>query len=421
MVHKEIAEYAAKRKVSGKLLVIFIVMMVLLTFFSNTINNFTLPRVTLESPVRGSLIKEISGEGTIEAKSVFEQYIDTNLTVLEVNVQVGDSVRKGQPVLSLDIGELKSGLEDEKAKYRQMQLALDKLKDGSSLQSYENNIQIALENLEKQKKSYKDTKTLYDSGSVSGNELKNAEAAVNNAQRDYDSAVQSKSSFISNNLRDIENAQLNLEIEGRKIDNLKNKIANGGIYTAPADGIITELNFSEGAMANSSKPLFKLAEPGQGFQLTVPVDRELAAYVKQGDTVDVDITSLGDKMVDGSISRIKESQQNGDDKELVIDIKDEELQGGENAQILISKKTGQYSALVPNSAVYTDSDGYYVLVVKKKDSPLGKESYVQRVDVTVADSDSTKTAITNGIMPMDKVVSGSTKDLSDGDRVIVEQ
>lgn len=420
MSREEFVENAAGKKITGKLLVIFTVMMVLLTFFSNTINNFTLPRVTLESPVRGALIKEISGKGTVEAKSVYEEYIDTNLKVLEVNVKAGDSVKKGQPILSLDIEELKASLQYENAKYRQMQIALLKLKDNNKLQSYDSNIASAAENLEKQKKNYQDIKTLYDSGIESAYKLKDAETAVNSAQRSYDSAVQAKEDFIRDNLRDIENAELNLEIQARKLQSLNKKVANNGVYTAPADGVITELNFSKGTMANSTKPLFKLADASGGFQLTIPVDRDLAAYVKPGDKVDVGITSLGGKTVAGKLARIKENLQDGDYKDLLIDIEDEELQGGESAQIIISKRTGQYPALVPNSAVYADSDGYYVYVIKKRDSPLGAESYVQRVDVTVGDSDSTMTAVLKGITPMDKVVSSSTKALSDGDRVVVE-
>ncbi|KUO75422.1 MAG: hypothetical protein APF77_01390 [Clostridia bacterium BRH_c25] len=421
MNHEELIEYAARKKVTGKLLVIFIVMMVLLTFFSNTINNFTFPRVTLESPAGGALVKEISGKGAIEAKSVFEEYVDTSLKVLNVNVQAGDVVKKGQPIISLDIDELKSSLQDENAKYRQQQIALEKLKEGSAQFSLDNNIEIALEDLEKQKKNYQNIKTLYDSGYESAQELKNAETAMNNAERHYNSAVQAKDDFVRENLRDIENAELNLGIAARRIEALKKKAANNGVYAAPADGIITELNFNEGTMASSTKPLYKLAETSGGFQLAVSIDRDLAAYVKPGDKVDVSIISLGDKAVSGKIAQVKANLQNGDDKELLIDVEDEELQGGETAQIIISKKTRQYSALVPNSAVYTDSDGSYVFIVRKKDSPLGTESYVQRVAVVIEDSDGTKTAIGNGIMLRDKVVSGSTKPLSEGDRVVVEQ
>lgn len=419
MVQDEVIDYAKRKKVTGKLIVIFILMMALLTFFSNTINNFTLPRVAVDSPVRGSLIKELSGEGRIEAKSFHEQYIDTNLKILDIYIQVGDTVKQGQPILELDVDDLHSDLQDENAKYKQMQIALDKLKD-SNAYKHENDIEGAKENLDKQTKNYQDIKALYDSGFETEANLKNAEMVMKNAQRDYNFAVQNKEDFTKNNQRDIENAQLGLEIQARKIESLNKQMADNGIYMAPADGIITELNFAEGSMANSSKPLYKLAEASEGFQLTLSIDRDLADYVKVGDVVDVYITSLGDKIVNGELSQIKEDLKNGDNKELVIDVKDEELQGGESAQIAVSKKTKQYNALVPNSAINSDNDGYYVYVIKKKDSPLGTESYVQRVDVTVEDSDSTKAAVMNGIMPMDKIVTESTKELSEGDRVVVE-
>ncbi|KPU46146.1 multidrug resistance protein MdtA [Oxobacter pfennigii] len=419
MVREELMDYAKRKKITGKLLVIFMITMVLLTFFSNTINNFTLPRVTLEKPSGGALIKEISGEGIIEAKLVIEEYTDTSLKVLDVNVQAGDTVRAGQQILSLDIDSLKSSLEDEKAKYQQQQISLNKLKDSSNIITLDNNIETALENLTQKTKEYQDIKTLYEHGYESEKNLKNAEAAMNTAQRSYDSSLMAKESYIKENQQDIENGQLNLEIAARRIEALEKQVANNGIYMASAGGIITEVNFSKGSMANSSKPLFKLAETSGGFQVDIPVDRDLAGYVTIGDSVDVRITSLGDKVVKGAVAQIKEELQNGDNKVLVIDVNDQELQGGEKGQIYISNKTKQYSALVPNSSVYTDNNGYYVFVIKKNDGPLGTENYVQRADVTVEDSDSTMSAIVNGIMPMDKIVTDSTKSLSDGDKVVV--
>lgn len=421
MIHQELVDYAKRKKLTGKLLIIFMVMMVLLTFFSSTINNFTLPRVILDKPIGGALIKQISGQGTIQAKSVIEQYTDTNMKVSDVNVKVGDAVKKGQPVLSMDTDNLNSSLQDENAKYEQMKIILDRLQDSSNLATYDNSIQTALENKNQKTKEYQDTKILYDNGVESVKNLENAETAMNTAKWNYDVAVQAKEAFVRNSQRDIENAKLNLEIQARKIDTLKKQVTESKVYTAPADGIVTELNFSKGSIANSSKPLFKLAETSGGFQLEISADRDLIGYVNAGDSVDVSITSLGDKMVGGKIAEVKEDLQNGDNKILVIDVNDEELKGGENAQVNILKKTKQYSVLVPNSAVYNDNNGSYVFVVKKKDGPLGSESYVQRVDVIVEDSDSAKSAIVNGIMPMDKIVTSSTKALSDGDKVVVAQ
>lgn len=420
MGSEELIDYTKRKKSTGKLLAGFVAVMALLTFFSNTINNFLLPRVVLESPARGALIKEISGEGTIEARSVYEEYADPGLKVLEVKVEEGAEVRKGQQLLSLDIDELRSSLQDERSKYRQQQLELEKLKDDGPLEHYDSSIESAREKLEKQTDYYQDIKTLYDSGYESESKLKEAETEMNNAQRSYESAVRDKEEYQRNNPRDIESLELNLEIQGRKIANLEKKTANGGVYTAPSDGIITELNFGKGTLTNSSEPLFRLTEASGDFQLSIPVDSDLADYVKPGDKVEVYVSSLEEGRVEGSIDQVKADLEDGDRKDIVIAVKGKELQGGEKGEVIISKRTEQFQALVPNSAVYTDSEGSYVYTVKKADSPLGVESYVQRTAVTVLDSDSTKSAVT-GITPMDKVVSGSTKALADGDRVVIEE
>lgn len=124
MQNEAIADDAQRKKVIGRLSLLFLMAMIGLTFFSNTINNFTLPRVQTVRPTNGALIKEIFGEGTVEVKSTREEYADANLRVKEVMVEQGDRVSKGQPIISLDVDSLKSDYQDEQARYRQLQLAL---------------------------------------------------------------------------------------------------------------------------------------------------------------------------------------------------------------------------------------------------------------------------------------------------------
>lgn len=203
------------------------------------------------------------------------------------------------------------------------------------------------------------------------------------------------------------------------MDTLAKQVANNGVYTAPVDGMITELNFAEGSMTNNSLPLFKLADLRQGFRLIVPIDNDLVNYVKTGDTVSVNILSLGDKKTEGKIDKIVEnSQHNGDEKDLWIDVSLEGLTGGEKGEIYLNKKTKPYATLVPNSAVYNDSSGSYIFVLESRKGPLGTENYLQKVEVNVEDSDNEKSALID--MVMGEVVMQSNKPVEDGDRVLKE-
>lgn len=380
-----IADDTTRKKKIRKSGLLFIGVMIALTFFSGTINNFSLPRVEAARPTNGTLIKEIFGEGRVEAKATYEEYTDTNLRVKDVMVGLGDRVTKGQPLISLDVDPLKSDYQDEQARCQQLQLSLAGAQDAQD---------------EKQR-DYANMKILVEQGAEAAIKLQNAEKALAEAERNC------------------ENIRLNLEIQAGTVEKLAGQVANDGVYTAPADGIITQLNFAKGSMSNNSLPLYQLADPGQGFRLIVPVADDLAEYAKPGDTVHVNILSLEGEKAEGKIDKIVEnSQHNEDEKDLWIDVSPEGLAGGEKGEIYFSKKTKPYAALVPNSAVYNDSSGSYVFVLESREGPLGTENYLQKVGVNVEDSDNEKSALTD--MVMGEVVIQSNKPVEDGDRVLKE-
>lgn len=379
------ADDMTRKKKIRKLSLLFIGVMIALTFFSGTINNFSLPRVETARPTNGALVKEIFGEGKVEAKATYEEYTDTNLRVKDVMVGLGDRVTKGQPLISLDVDTLKSDYQDEQARYQQLQLSLAGAQDGQD---------------EKQR-DYDNMKILVEQGVEAAINLQNAEKALAEAKRNC------------------ENIRLNLEIQGRNVENLAKQVANGGVYTAPADGIITELNFAKGSMTNNSLPLYKLADPGQGFRLIVPVAKDLADYARSGDTVNVNILSLEDKKAEGKIDKIvADSQHPGEEKDLWVVLSLDGVTGGEKGEIYLSKKTKQYLTLVPNSAVYSDSGGSYIYILKSKKGPLGTENYIQKMPVNVEDYDNEKSALSDIVR--DEVVVQSDKSLVDGDKVLKE-
>jgi len=411
--NQAIADDAQRKKVIGKLSLLFLMTMIGLTFFSNTINNFALPRVQTVRPTNGALIKEIFGEGTVEVKLTREEYADANLRVKEVMVEQGDRVSKGQPILSLDVDSIrlevetlslevdiqKSNYLDEQARYQQLQLSLAG----------------ALKNQEQKQRDYNNLKELFEKGAETAVNLQNAEKNLAEEERN--------GKTIQLNLeiqaRKVENMAKQVEYMTRKVDILAKRVANNGVYTAPVDGVITELNFAAGSMTNNSLPLYKLADLGQGFRLIVPIDNDLVDYVKPGETVSVNILSLGDKKTEGKIDKIVEnSQHNGEEKDLWIDVSLEGLTGGEKGEIYLSKKTKPYATLVPNSAVYDDNSGSYLFVLESRKGPLGTENYLQKVEVNVEDSDNQTSALTD--MVMGEVMMQSNKPVEDGDRVLKE-
>ena len=93
--------------------------------------------------------------------------------------------------------------------------------------------------------------------------------------------------------------------------------------------------------------------------------------------------------------------------------------GGESGTADIKKNTGSYNTLVSNSAIGQDNDGYFVYVLKERKGPLGNEFYVQKVTVSIGDSDNLKNRSIKRNKPQwTGFVSDSDKALSDGTRVM---
>ena len=76
-------------------LIIFLAVMLVLTFFSNTIMNRSLPEVAVQMVDQNTINTQIRGSGTINAVQNYEVSIQDARTVQTVNIQEGQEVKTG--------------------------------------------------------------------------------------------------------------------------------------------------------------------------------------------------------------------------------------------------------------------------------------------------------------------------------------
>lgn len=105
--------------------IIFLTIMLLLTFFSNTIMNYSLPEVSAKYVQSGSLSEQIRGTAAVEAAQQYEvKYTGASRVVQAVEAKQGDTVEKGQVLLRFEEGEspdlqqAQSDLEAKQDEYR---------------------------------------------------------------------------------------------------------------------------------------------------------------------------------------------------------------------------------------------------------------------------------------------------------------
>ena len=87
--------------------IIFLSVMLVLTFFSNTFMNYSLPEVAAQYVQSGTITAKIRGTGTVESGDPYNVKINETRTISSVLVKTGDKVEKGAPLLLLEDKESK--------------------------------------------------------------------------------------------------------------------------------------------------------------------------------------------------------------------------------------------------------------------------------------------------------------------------
>lgn len=115
----------SRKDVIKNIAIVFLVIMLVLTFFSNTIMNYSLAEVNGKYSEYGTIRTGVRGSGTVQANTVFEQAVKGDRRVVEVFVREGDRVTEGQVLMTLE----PSAVADNTAELEALKEQLESLKD----------------------------------------------------------------------------------------------------------------------------------------------------------------------------------------------------------------------------------------------------------------------------------------------------
>jgi hypothetical protein len=179
-----------KKEKIKNIAIIFLVTMLILTLFSNTILNWSLPEVAVQYPGYQQVSQQITGTGTIEAADTYQIKNGSAKTVTGVFVKNGDYVEKDQLLFTLDTGDSEE-LSAAKDALRAAQDEYDKLLltngkdytlDEMSLKNKEDEYKKALDrqaNYDKYEAAYKAAKEARIAAEKAAEELKSQQTEIN--------------------------------------------------------------------------------------------------------------------------------------------------------------------------------------------------------------------------------------------------
>ena len=85
--------------------IIFLAVLLVLTLFSNTIQNYSLPEVATQMVSSGTINARIRGSGTVGANQTYDVTLVQSRRIEKVLVRQGDTVNAGDPLFVLEAEE----------------------------------------------------------------------------------------------------------------------------------------------------------------------------------------------------------------------------------------------------------------------------------------------------------------------------
>ncbi len=258
-------------------------------------------------------------------------------------------------------------------------------------------------------------KTLYD-------DYKSKEEA-------YDEAIKQRKSTIQSADRSLEDANTpesvdtasaltendDLQEKQLAVDKLQKVMDAGGKVTAPSDGLVTKVNVTTGE-ATTEDTAIRISDQSAGYKFAATLDKSDAKFLAKDDKVTLDLGN-GTSVEGLKIQSIDVSQEDKNSYELTVSIPAKVKKIGTIATLKVEKASKKYDTCVPLTALHSDGDKYYVYVINEKDTILGTETAVDKVQVEILDKNNEQAAIDGAFSWDQKFVLTSSKTLRDGDRV----
>ena len=247
-------------------------------------------RVSSEKVQRKTIVETVTASGKVYPEIEVKISPDISGEIVELNVQEGDSVKKGT-VLARIYADTYTTQRDQAAANVNIQ------------QATVANANAALESLkaqmEQSRKTFDMQKELYDQKVISKNEFNMAEASMRTAQANYNAAQQS----IRGSKASVQGARAGLE--------KANKDLSRAAVVSPMDGVVSLLNVKKGerVVGNSmmaGTEMMRIADLNR-IEVRVDVGENDIPKVHFGDSVDVEVEAYNNRKFKGTVTQIASS------------------------------------------------------------------------------------------------------------------
>jgi RND family efflux transporter MFP subunit len=351
---------------------------------------------------RGTLANTLTVAGEFLPYQEVELHAKVAGYIHRINVDIGDKVKAGQVLATLDVPELQAQVQGAQAGVRQTQAEIVRAKN--DVTRAEANY-TAVHSAALRLKQASDARP----GLIAQQELDDAQA------RDQESAAQvdaAKSAFDA--------MQQRLGVSQAQQQQVSS-MADYSRIVAPFDGVITSRYADTGALIQAgtsnagSAPVVKIAQIST-LRLRLPVPDDIVPFVHDGDAASIRIDALN-RTLTGKVARTTDALDPATrtmQVELDVPNRDGSLSPGMYAEVTLNIKRAQDALVVPVQAVDREGPQATVLVINPQDR-------VETRTVQTGLATANRVEILSGLREGEKVIVANQSSFQAGELVSPKQ
>ena len=340
--------------------------------------------VQVETVNANTISTENKVSGKVESDTDASVFVATAAKCTAVYVEVGDTVRAGQAICTLDLASTLSS-------YQAASISYD-----STVKSYQDQAALFEKQIALYEKNLSDLRALQEIGAASQAEIDGAELTLLSAQVTRDSTLAQLEAGIQSSKANVEQLATALE-----------NVDGSGNVIAPISGVLLSLSAVQDAFVSSATPVAVIDGVDQ-LKITVTVSEALVPKLKIGDAVDVTVSSVGAAFTGAirSVDKAASLQTKLYTVTVSIPAEVEGLLSGMFADVTFHTDTSADTIVIPTQAILTSGSTQYVYVVEGDTA--------RYVEVTTGLTGNGVTEITSGLEAGQQLVTVGQAYLSDG-------
>ncbi len=383
-------------------------------------------KISAVTPTRENLVSSISSNGKVEPISPYVMRAQLDTFVKKVYVTEGQTVKKGQLLLELNVKEVAAQLAETKAKLLRVQNDLRAAKAGGKADEaakVAEDLAKAEGERDRLQRNHDSLVRLAAGQAATKEDLAANEQALANAKAEVTRLLAVKQEFDRQASLDSERGELQVQETLSEMAALEDKVNNGRI-AAPADGTLYALGRNAAGLPLKAGDYVRLgdllAEMADLHKVRVRafIDEPDLGALETDEPVIITWDALPNRSWVGRTEVIpKQVVPHGTRSvgELLCAVNNDkiELLPNINVNVRINSKARMNVLAVPRGAVATEGGRRYVFVVKANELGVGK-SKLEKREIKVGIADATSYEVMSGLQEGEMVALPGDVDLHDG-------